>query len=127
MGSRNASDSSTTSSRFSSSSNKSVRFSDTCSSVYYTYGSSDYERGSFDLDDMDHGLRVEGSDAHVVLPSTDKDYFNTMKEDSDCSDTVDDRTQQDMAWDEQVRRNTKVNTKRGHHSVAVLIQYRSNF
>lgn len=79
------------------------------------------------MDDIGHDIGAEGSDGPVVLPSTGKDYLIIMEDDSDSSDTMDDRTQQDMAWDEQVRRNTKVNMKRGHHSVAVLIQYRSNF
>ncbi|KAI8343926.1 hypothetical protein BC941DRAFT_446965 [Chlamydoabsidia padenii] len=137
IGSRSTSATSTTSSHCSNS-GKSVRFSDSCISVYYTYGSNDYKRGSLDNDDLDleHQLKLN-NDSNIsneldsdllILSTADTDYFSNTNDStsSDYYDSMDVKTQQDMAWDEQVRRNTKVNMKRGYHSVAVLIQYRSN-
>ncbi|CAO3599609.1 unnamed protein product [Absidia cylindrospora] len=103
----------------SSNSSKSVRFSNSCSSIHYTYGSSDYDRGFIDYGELDigHYLRTEEDGL-----STTYQYDNS----TDFDDDTDSLTEQDMIWDEQVRRNTKVNMKRGHYSVAVLIQYRAN-
>ncbi|CAO3618141.1 unnamed protein product [Cunninghamella blakesleeana] len=91
------------SSTASSSSNKSVHFSDSCSSIYYTYGSGDYDRGSNYINEEDH-LNLDDPYEHIISDN-----------------------KEDLEWDAQVRKNTKVNQKRGHHSIAVLVQYRSNF
>ncbi|ORX51727.1 hypothetical protein DM01DRAFT_1408661 [Hesseltinella vesiculosa] len=89
---------------------KSVRFSDACSSVYYTYGSCDYDRGS----------TVETEDIDVCEQLRSLEIY---EEDADFIDFTD----EDLAWDEEVRKNTKINMKRMEYSVAVLIQYRSSF
>ncbi|CAO3595516.1 unnamed protein product [Absidia cylindrospora] len=104
-------------------SNKSVHFSDSCSTICYTYSSSDYDRGSYDID-MSHQLWTDSRDLHVISQKNG----NTVGLTCNVKDDMDDyRTQQDMDFDDQCRRNTKVNKKRGYRSVAVLVHYRSNF
>ncbi|CAO3611182.1 unnamed protein product [Cunninghamella echinulata] len=76
----------------SSNSGKSVHFSDSCSSIYYTYGSGDYDRGSTYLSEEDQ-LNFD-------------DPYENIKSDN----------KEDEEWDEQVKKNTKVNQKRGHHT-----------
>ncbi|ORZ09509.1 hypothetical protein BCR42DRAFT_423555 [Absidia repens] len=107
-------------------SNKSVHFSDSNSTIYYTYSSNDYDRGSYDIGDKDmsHHLWTDNGDLHVISPKNDNAARLTCNVKHDMNDY---RTQQDMDFDDQCRRNTKINKKRGYRSVAVLVHYRSNF
>ncbi|KAI8074444.1 hypothetical protein BC940DRAFT_44118 [Gongronella butleri] len=108
-------------SRRRSSSGKSVRFSDSCTSVYYTYGAGDYDRsGSMDLDAHNNNVCHDNLGMAEQLHGVEDDEIYVLTDMNDLTD-------EDRALDEQVRRNTKINMKRQPHSVAALIQYRANF
>lgn len=80
-------------------SGKSVRFSTSSESIYYTHSSIEYDRKSastFDGQEEAHSLK--------------------------SSKTYDDIS----LFDEEVIRNTKVNKKQGHYSIAALVAYRAN-
>lgn len=83
----------------SSNSGKSVRFSKSSESIYYTHSSLEYDRRSSlnydDYHEADSLKSFSSSDAEEIL------------------------------FDEEVIRNTKVNKKQGHYSIAALVAYRS--
>ncbi|GAA5812501.1 hypothetical protein MFLAVUS_005957 [Mucor flavus] len=82
---------------------KSVRFSISNESVYYTHSSVEYDRRSSIV--FDPYLHEADS-----LKS-----FNSSEHDDDS-----------VTFDEEVLRNTKVNKKQGHYSIAALVAYRAN-
>lgn len=80
-------------------SGKSVRFSTSSESIYYTHSSIEYDRKStstFDGQEEAHSLKSSIVIDEIVL------------------------------FDEEVIRNTKVNKKQGHYSIAALVAYRAN-
>lgn len=87
-------------------SSKSVRFSTGGESIYYTFSSSDYDRRSMSIGSSSITTEHEGD--YLKQPS-----INQAEE-------------EEIEFDEEVIRNTKVNKKQGHHSIAALIMYRSN-
>lgn len=89
------------SSSSSSNSGKSVRFSKSSGSIYYTHSSLEYDRrSSMNFDEYDGEA-------------------DSLK--SSCSSEV-----EEVLFDEEVIRNTKVNKKQGHYSIAALVAYRSS-
>jgi hypothetical protein len=87
---------------------KSVRFSSSSkTSIYDTYSSEEYDRKSSISTDPHH----EGDNLHQ------KNLF-ILEGQEDNEDTI--------QFSEEVMRNTKVNKKQGHYSIAVLVSYRAN-
>jgi hypothetical protein len=87
---------------------KSVRFSTTSESIYYTHSSLEYDRRSSISNHWDNSLyqhEGEGLKHHL---NSDEEEFEPIQ------------------FDEEVLRNTKVNKKQGHYSIAALVSYRSN-
>ncbi|CEP11513.1 hypothetical protein [Parasitella parasitica] len=109
LNNRRKSNSSTVSSD--STTGKSVRFS-SCSKamVYETYSSEEYDRRSSISTDPYH----EGDSLHQNI-----DQIIPGKEQEDGEDMI--------QFSEEVMRNTRVNKKQGHYSIAVLVSYRANF
>lgn len=86
---------------------KSVRFSMSDES-YYTHSSVEYDRrSSIALDPYRH----EGDS----LKSFNSDLEQEQEQEQDSA-----------LFDEEVRRNTRVNKKQGHYSIAALVAYRAN-
>lgn len=94
-------DSSTTST----SSGKSVRFSTHSESIYYTHSSLEYDRSS--MTPHDELFAHEGDSL-----KSNNSVIKGAEEEED--------------FDEEVKRNTKVNKKQGHYSIAALVTYRAN-
>lgn len=93
----------------SSTSSKSVRFSPTNESVYYTHSSLEYDRRSSASNHWDNSrLRNEGESLKHPSSVFDEEEFEPIQ------------------FDEEVVRNTKVNKKQGHYSIAALVSYRSS-
>lgn len=88
---------------------KSVRFSShSKTTIYDTYSSEEYDRRSSISTDPQH----EGDSLHqesLFIPKSQEDNEDTIQ------------------FSDEVMRNTKVNKKQGHYSIAVLVNYRANF
>ncbi|CAO0793142.1 unnamed protein product [Mucor circinelloides] len=89
---------------------KSVRFSSRSNvTIYDTYSSEEYDRRSSISTDRQH----EADSLHHTI---DKESLFMQEEDDDP-----------IQFSDEVVRNTKVNKKQGHYSIAVLVNYRANF
>jgi hypothetical protein len=97
---KGSNDSSTTS-------NKSVRFSTTNESIFYTHSSLEYDRRS--------NITCNEDEYHNEADSLKLSTSSSVNDDG----VVD-------LFDEEVIRNTKVNKKQGHYSIAALVSYRAN-
>jgi hypothetical protein len=106
---RKSNNSSTSTSGGSSTNSKSVRFSPTSESIYYTHSSLEYDRRSSTSNNWDNSLYQNEGDS--------------LKQHSGISDEDE---LEPIQFDEEVVRNTKVNKKQGHYSIAALVSYRSN-
>ncbi|OAC98230.1 hypothetical protein MUCCIDRAFT_115758 [Mucor lusitanicus CBS 277.49] len=89
---------------------KSVRFSSRSNvTVYDTYSSEEYDRRSSISADPLH-------EADSLHHNIDRESLFMLEEDDDP-----------IQFSDEVVRNTKVNKKQGHYSIAVLVNYRANF
>jgi hypothetical protein len=97
-----------------STSNKSVRFSTPNESIYYTHSSLEYDRKS-----------LAPYDEYVQEADSLKSSCSSGSNSSANSSLI---NAEDMVglFDEEVIRNTKVNKKQGHYSIAALVNYRAN-
>ncbi|CAO3616127.1 unnamed protein product [Mucor fragilis] len=88
---------------------KSVRFSSRSNvTIYDTYSSEEYDRRSSISTDPQH-------EADSLHHDIDRESL-FIQEDDDP-----------IQFSDEVVRNTKVNKKQGHYSIAVLVNYRANF
>ncbi|GAN07869.1 hypothetical protein MAM1_0180c07373 [Mucor ambiguus] len=89
---------------------KSVRFlSRSNVTIYDTYSSEEYDRRSSISTDPKH-------EADSLHHNIDNESLFIQDEDDDP-----------IQFSDEVVRNTKVNKKQGHYSIAVLVNYRANF
>ncbi|KAK4511841.1 Allantoinase [Mucor velutinosus] len=89
---------------------KSVRFSSRSNvTIYDTYSSEEYDRRSSISADPQH-------EADSLHHDIDKESLFIQEEDDDP-----------IQFSDEVVRNTKVNKKQSHYSIAVLVNYRANF
>ncbi|KAL0135139.1 hypothetical protein V8B55DRAFT_1553987 [Mucor lusitanicus] len=77
--------------------------------VYDTYSSEEYDRRSSISADPLH-------EADSLHHNIDRESLFMLEEDDDP-----------IQFSDEVVRNTKVNKKQGHYSIAVLVNYRANF